>query len=96
MGNEIYKSKVGEKNLNTIESYIIAMDTTVQISKELLERLKMMKIHNKESYEDIIWDLIEDRMEFSEETKKNIIQSEKEIKEGKTISLEEVKKELGM
>lgn len=72
------------------------MDTTVQISKELLERLKMMKIHRKESYEDIIWDMIEDRMEFSEETKKNIAQSEKEIKEGKTISLKEVKKELGM
>ncbi|MBA7671948.1 hypothetical protein ES703_80117 [subsurface metagenome] len=96
MGNEIYKSRVGEKNLNTIESYIITMDTTVQISKELLERLKMMKIHNKESYEDIIWDMIEDRMEFSEETKKNIAQSEKEIKEGKTISLKEVKRELGM
>jgi len=96
LGNEIYKSRVGEKNLNIIESYIITMDTTVQISKELLERLKMMKIHNKESYEDIIWEMIEDRMEFSEETKKNIAQSEKEIKEGKTISLKEVKRELGM
>lgn len=93
---QIYKSRVEEKNLNTIESYIIAMDTTVQISKELLERLKMMKIYNKESYEDIIWDMIDDRMEFSDETKKNIAQSEKEIKEGKTISLKEVKRELGM
>jgi predicted CopG family antitoxin len=71
------------------------MDTTIQISKDLLENLKAMKIHDKESYEDLIWDLIEDRMEFSEETKKNIAKSEKEIKEGKTISLEQLKRKLG-
>ncbi|MFH1585914.1 MAG: hypothetical protein ABIB79_04045 [archaeon] len=72
------------------------MGTTIQVSNELLNKLQMMKIHTKESYEDLIWDLIEDRMEFSEETKKNIAQSEKEIREGKTITLEEVKKELGI
>jgi len=72
------------------------MDTTIQISHPLLEKLKMMKIHSKESYEDIIWDLIEDRMEFSEETKQNIAQSKKEFSEGKTTSLEEIKKQLGM
>jgi len=70
------------------------METTVQISKELLEKLARMKMHEKESYENVIWDLIEDRMEFSEETKKNIALSEKEIKEGKTISIEKVKKKL--
>jgi predicted transcriptional regulator len=68
------------------------MDTSIQISKELLEKLKIMKMHSKEKYEDIIWDLIEDRLEFSDETKRNIEQSEKEIKEGKTFSLEEIKK----
>ena len=75
------------------------MDTTVQVSKELLEKLKLMKIHNKESYEDIIWDLIEDRMEFSEETKNNIKEYEKDIREenwNKFKSLEDVKKELGV
>ncbi len=70
------------------------MDTTIQISKNLLEKLQLMKMHNKESYEEIIWDLIEDRMELSDETKKNVIISEKQIKEGKTISLEELKKRL--
>jgi len=70
------------------------METTIQISKELLEKLSRMKVHKKESYENIIWDLIEDRMEFSEETKKNIALSEKEIKEGKTISLENIKRKL--
>ena len=73
------------------------MDTTIQISKDLLEKLRLMKIHNKESYEDLIWDLIEDRMEFSEETKKNIKEYEKDIKEGRTdkfTSLEKVKEGL--
>ena len=53
-----------------------------------------MKMHEKESYESIIWDLIEDRMEFSEETKRNIGKSEEEIRLGKTISFEEIKKKL--
>lgn len=70
------------------------METTIQVSRELLEKLAVMKMHGKESYENIIWDLIEDRMEFSKETKRNIEQSEKEIKEGKTISLESIKEKL--
>jgi predicted transcriptional regulator len=68
------------------------MDTTIQISKDLLEKLQKMKMHNKESYEDIIWDLIEDRMEISEETKKEIEEGRKEIKEGRFVTLENIKK----
>ena len=75
-------------------TYILTMGTTIQISKDLMGKLKQMKMHAKESYEEIIWDLLEDRMEFSDETKKNIVQSEKEFKEGKTHKWEDVKKEL--
>ena len=64
------------------------METTIQISDELLKRLKIMKADAKESYENIIWDLIEDRMEFSQQTKANLNKSEEDLKEGKTISLE--------
>jgi len=70
------------------------VQTTIQISNDLLEKLKKMKIHKKESYEDLIWDLLEDRMELSKETKKNIAQSEKDIKEGKTHKWGDIKKEL--
>ena len=72
------------------------MATTIQISTELLNQMQAMKVHARESYEDLIWDLIEDRMELSEETKKNIAEAEKNIREGKTVSLEEIKKRLGM
>jgi len=70
------------------------METTIQVSKNLLERLARMKIHEKESYENIIWDLIEDRMEFSQETRKNIEKSRIEIEQGKIISLDSIKKRI--
>lgn len=72
------------------------MVTTIQISNELLEELKSRKIYDKESYEDLIWDLLEDTMELSEETKRNIKKSEEDIKAGRTVSLAQVKKELGL
>jgi len=70
------------------------METTIQISKNLLEKLARMKMHKKESYETVIWDLLEDRMQFSKETIGNIESSKREIKEGKTISLEKIKNKL--
>ncbi len=72
------------------------METTIQVSSELLDRLRNMKVYSKESYESIIWDLVEDRLEFSEQTKKNIQKSENEVKEGKVVSLEEIKKKMGV
>ena len=60
----------------------MTMDTTIQISKDLLERLKQMKMHAKESYENLIWDLIEDRMELSEETKREIEEAREQYKRG--------------
>ena len=49
-------------------------------------------MHNKESYEDTIWDVLEDSMELSEETKKHIKQAEIEIMKGKTVPLAHIKK----
>lgn len=70
------------------------METTIQVSRELLSKLAEMKMHEKESYESIVWDLIEDRLEFSEEAKNNIAISQKEIKAGKTISLNLIKQKM--
>lgn len=72
------------------------MTITIQVSSELVEKLKTRKMYENDSYEDVIWDLIEDTMELSEETKKNILQSEKEFREGKVHTFEEIKKELGL
>ncbi len=75
---------------------MVVMDTTIQISGELLQKLKNMKIYSKESYENVIWDLIEDRLEFSSQTKTNIKNSERDLIEGRTVSLEEIKRKFGV
>lgn len=72
------------------------MATTIQVSTELIEQLKNRKMYDKESYEEIIWGLMEDSMELSEETKKSIEEAKKEIKQGKFYTHEQVKKELGI
>ena len=72
------------------------MATTISISRELLSKLKERKMYDKESYEEVIWDALEDSMELSEETKKRIKIAEEEITAGRIYSLEEVKKELGI
>jgi len=68
------------------------MDTTIQISEDLRNVLQVRKLSDRESYENIIWDLLEDSMELSDETKKSIKESEEDIKKGRTVSLEEIKK----
>ena len=69
------------------------MATTIQVSKELKKHLENMKMNKGETYEDVIWDLIEDRLELSEETMKRI---EKSRKEKGGITLEELKKKHGL
>ncbi|MHB1506982.1 MAG: hypothetical protein ACYCUZ_02865 [Cuniculiplasma sp.] len=72
------------------------MPTTIQISEKLQKELANRKMYDKETYEEIIWDLMEDALELDEETKKEISQARQEIKEGKYHTLNEVKKELGL
>jgi predicted transcriptional regulator len=72
------------------------MATTIQVSQELHKELIERKLYANESYEEVIWDMIEDISALSEETKKEIARSEKEVKSGRTVPLEEVKKKLGM
>ena len=72
------------------------MATTIQISEDLLETLKKKKLYAKESYEEVIWDLIEDTMELSEETKRNIEQAREDFKQGRFYTHEQVKKRFGL
>ena len=72
------------------------MPTTIQISEELQKDLAKRKMYDKETYEEVIWNLIEDTLELDRETKKEIAQARQEISEGKYHTLEEVKRELGL
>ena len=70
------------------------MPTTIQVSEKLQKELSKRKLYSKETYEEVIWDLMEDSHELDEEAKKELVQARQEIKEGKYHTLEEVKKEL--
>ncbi|RCV63682.1 hypothetical protein C5S53_12720 [Methanophagales archaeon] len=72
------------------------MATSIQISEELQKELIKRKLSDKETYEGVIWDLVEDSQELSEQTKIEIAQARSEIKAGKFHILGEVKKELGL
>ena len=72
------------------------MATTIQISEDLKYELQKRKLRVRETYEDVIWNLIDDTMELSEETLKDIEISLKEYKEGKFVTHEQLMKELGL
>lgn len=71
------------------------MATTIQISEDLQNELAKRKLFERETYEEVIWDVIEDTMELSEQTKKEIAEARKEFKEGKFYTLKEIEKEAG-
>jgi len=72
------------------------MATTIQISEKLQKELAKKKLYDRETYEEVIWDLLEDTMELNEQTKKDIEIARKEFQKGKFVRHSELKKELGL
>ena len=69
------------------------MATTIQISGDLQNALSKRKFSERETYEEVIWDMIEDTMEINEETKRELAEARAEVKKGRFYTLEQVKKE---
>ena len=72
------------------------MTTTIRVSEQLVDNLKKRKLYDRESYEEVIWDLMEDSTEVDEETKRDIEQAKADIKAGRFYTFEEVKKKLSL
>ncbi len=72
------------------------MATTIQVSEHVKKHLDRLRLHARESYDDVLDRVLEDFEELSEETKRKITESEKAIKAGKLISHEQVKRRLGL
>ena len=70
--------------------------TTIQINKNVKSLLLKQKISDKDSYNDILERILEDTMEFTEKTKRDIAESKRQIARGEVVSLEEIEKELGL
>ncbi|MDP7080502.1 MAG: hypothetical protein QF415_11470 [Candidatus Undinarchaeales archaeon] len=71
------------------------MATTIQISDSLQQELLSRKLFARETYEEVIWDIIEDTRELNEETRRELTAARAEGKAGKVHTLAEVKRELG-
>ena len=70
------------------------MYTSIQVSNGLRNELAKRKLYDAESYEEVIWNLIEDLSELNEETKKELETSRQQAANGEVYSLDEVKKRL--
>ena len=70
------------------------MATTIQISQNLQAELSNRKLFQKETYDEVIWDLIEDTRELSEQTKKELEIARVEIKAGKSKTISQIKSDL--
>jgi len=68
--------------------------TTIQVSKKIKEMLEKLKISSRDSYNDVIEQLIEDSLELSEEATKDIEAALEDVKQGRVISHEEVKRRM--
>ena len=72
--------------------------TTIQVKDETLERLKFFKRYSKESYDEIINKVLDEREEgeLTEDAIKDVQKALKEVKEGKGDTIENVAKEFGV
>ena len=71
------------------------MTTTIQIDNEIRNTLNNMKLHTRETYNDVLERLIEDLQELNAETKREIKSALKEIESGNYKTHSDVKTELG-
>jgi len=74
------------------------MDTTIKIKDKTRTKLGNFKLHTKETYNDVIERLIKTVQddELDSQTIKNLRRSLDDIEKGKTYSLGQVEKELGL
>ena len=69
--------------------------TTIQLSQEMKKVLQGMKLHPRETYEEVLERLLEDLRELNDQTKKEIKQAIREIKAGRYRTHQQLKDELG-
>lgn len=69
--------------------------TTIQLSQEMKQALEGMKLHPRETYEEVLERLLEDLRELNKVTKKEIEQAIRDIKAGKYRTHKQLKDELG-
>ncbi|NTU99720.1 MAG: hypothetical protein HGA55_01165 [Methanoregulaceae archaeon] len=75
------------------------MMTTIQIQSTTKEKLESVKTHPRETYDEVVNRLLDmacDQEPLSEETLKKIEEGVRDIRQGKTRTLEEIAEEMGI
>ena len=72
--------------------------TTIQISSQTLERMKNLKSHERQSYDELLNSILDDSNEetLSEEEIEEIKIALENVRKGKVYPIEQVAKELGV
>ena len=66
------------------------MATTIQVSQELKDRLSFRKASEKDSYEEVIWDLLEDQLSLKDSVLDKISNGIKDFEDGNFFTMDEV------
>ena len=72
------------------------METTIKISPDVKGMLDKFKIHERESYNDVIEVMIEDHLELNDKTKKEVEEARKRIKKGEFYSQDDIERMFGL
>ena len=72
------------------------MTTTIQVDENVRDVLANLKIHTRETYNDVLERLIEDLQELNDETKKELQKAIKDFESGNYKTHAEAKKVLGL
>ena len=70
--------------------------STIQIKEETKKTLQSMKLHPRETYEEVIERMLEDLRKLSKETIADIEEARKEIESGRFVTHEQLKNDLGL
>ena len=70
--------------------------TTIQLSSELKHSLERMKIHPRETFNDVLERVMEDLRELDKQTLADVEAARAEIRSGRYLTQEQVRKALGI
>jgi predicted transcriptional regulator len=69
--------------------------TTIQLTSALKEELTAMKLHPRETYQEVLERVLEDLRELDARTRKELAEAEGEIQHGRSVTHRELGAKLG-
>ncbi|MBM4248224.1 MAG: hypothetical protein FJ149_02060 [Euryarchaeota archaeon] len=69
--------------------------TTIQIDKGLKAHLDGLKLHPRETYNEVLERLLEDQLELSEQTRREIEEALEAVRKGRFKTHEKLGREMG-